>query len=285
MYYMQSETDPTDPPVTPGPITNNDINPPVDPKPKDPIKNPEVENKEPLFSKTDFQKETLRQLSFSARQANTNRGRALLRRMAAEGYLLAGQTEEADEHLEFLKTDTRAAPFLPLLPLSDLAMTELKNKNKEAADIHLDEIIKISERLPRKGEEASFFVTAVTIALLAGDRDQQANDLLKDYQDDAPNARWGCTMRNVISNRSFDAELESQFDFNRRIQYPQSVATVRGLSANGFPEKALQWIKSRNDKREQYECKVGLLTEQILTAHRDRKSLDNSTLEDYQGRS
>lgn len=249
------------------PATNIvDDKPKVDPDKKDPVVTPE--NKvpdEPKFSKSEIQEEALRQLSISSRQETQNRSRALLKRMAAQGYVFTGNLEEAEKQLESLRNDQKAASFLQVLPLVDMAWHHIEKGDTDKSKKELETALKIASTLPRNGEETAYFVTALVTALLAVDMDSQAEEFLKNYPISDDSALWGCTQRVIVKNRSFDAFLESQVPYNQLTKKPISVAAVRGLIASGKSEKALKWTLGQKDSRRQFECKMGFLTGKLLS--------------------
>ena len=211
------------------------------------------------------------------RFADKNRDHKILRQIAAQAHSLNQQPEKALAEIDQLSNDSSTPTFSKIRPLTELAWRALENEKQADAKAYLKDALIAAKSLPATGEESSFLASRLAAGLIAIEDIAQANTLIRKYQDDSIDSQWGCTLQVVLAGNLFDTNVESRIRSIVPPNYPLSTAVVRTLFARGYHSQAIQWCSQRENSQEQQECRLAILTEQLLQEHISKGDQKNKT--------
>ncbi len=256
-YFVFNEPGGVRPPPPPPPVAN--INPgPVttidpateksnDPKPAEKVPS----NAEKLRSTI------LPVIVELSRETTKNRSKYVCRRLAAEAYIEAGDSNAAQENIDQLLKLTPRLAYHQVLPLTQLAWRELAAGNADASKTALDAAWKAAPELPTVFSRLTFDATTDLAALLfVSGRAGDAQNLMN-AEGALPSGSSGTLA--ALSRRS---HLLHSFDIDEAAamlpvipwKSPQWVVTTMTLVLRGHANKAVEWLKLAPDAQTKADC-------------------------------
>jgi len=234
---------------------------PVEPEP-DVVEQP-VETGPTL---ADMQREILPMMADLSVRSENNRSKPYCHRLTAEAYAVADETTAAQGELEKLQQVGDQVPYYQVSPLVEIAQSELRGNQTDAANRALDAALQAADQFPTVGRYRLDAGTALAAALIAADRTDEAAQLAARIEDDGAFGRLSGLWQIVRDRGTFDLDAALDNEFWDSWEAPQWTAIALILGAQGKWEQALDWCNRHSEPEQRIGCLVVWAEEYVTDA-------------------
>ena len=161
-------------------------------------------------------------------------------RLAAESFILAGDTAQADAMLSRIRG---SASFYRIRPLVMRATDFLKAGDTDEANKAATEALGYAANLPRAGRESLDWATDLAILLVQLDRSDEAAGLIARNHDEGIRGEYSAMLAGARNSGTYNLADLAGGTLIRNTPNPQWVAVTRGLITAGKRDMALAWAK------------------------------------------
>jgi hypothetical protein len=188
-----------------------------------------------------------------------NRSKAYCRRLSAIACALTGNIERANEELERFDAVSSSSTYEKIFPISEIVWQHLKNDEEEKALKKTDQLLSLIDKLPLQGHTAIDSATNVAAILVALDKQDEAFQLVKKYNQSGLVGQSLALIRKsqFLQDYNFDRFVDQRQTFNTR--YPQWSTVTISLATHGFETKAENWALNSPNDISRIECLSDLI--------------------------
>ena len=190
-----------------------------------------------------------------ARISENNRSKQYCRRLAAEAFIEAGDLKVARENIEQLEKLDQKLRFHRVVPLTQIAWSELAAGNAAAAKSSLEEAFKASSELPEFGRLTFDASTDLAALLFIEGRVNEAKSLMqKNGLPPGSSGLLSAFLRRARLLQSFNLDEAAASMPVIPWKSPQWAVTTITLVLRGRAEKGLEWSKLASDPETKADC-------------------------------
>jgi hypothetical protein len=206
-------------------------------------------------------------VDLSERLRGTNEARKPLSvRMTAESFAFIGDKQRAENQLKRLDVLGRSFPGYKISVLSILAWKELDSSRDDAAKKLLDEALTSSEDLNQLGRNPIDAATALSTALAAVGRNEEARDLISRHSNNESLGQVSSLLLMMQQSGNYDLDAHITAGPVYPSQAQQWIAVTYGLAVKQRRQESLAWAESHTDSEGRTDCVIAWA--EVLANHR-----------------
>lgn len=197
--------------------------------------------------------ESLQQMVNDSRDQQNQR-KELSRQLTAEAYAIRGDLEELNTQLKQLAIVAPRQKYLGVNPLVTFAWIRLAAGDAAAAGAEANRALETAKELPDFGADALDAATELATLLVALDRNDEAETLLKPRENSKASGQLLEALVRARATGTGNVDLAVKMRPVIRWVAPLRVAVTVGLSCRGYSAKALAWAKAAADPQAVRQC-------------------------------
>ncbi len=220
----------------------------------------------------------LKLMSDTSLQPRQNRSKPYCRRLTAEAFALADDLAGAKNQLDALSKVGADVPYYKVVPLAEIAWKQLSAGDRTGAVKSIDESFTAALKMPKTGRDRLQSIIVLAAALIAVERDDDAQQLIAAHASKNDLAQLAQRQRSVLTSGTYNlAELEKI----RPVlpwQFPLTVGVAFELAGRNQGAAATRWIDSLKLPVEQAEATAASLAATVWRHSLHGEALDTDSL-------